>query len=200
MNLFDLLLLVSVLGSVVSLVMATTLAIRGHREPAGRLLRRLGLYLLLYLGLSIVVSYLKPQRILAVGEPWCFDDWCLAVDRVIEGPADSYTTDLRLMSSARGISQRANGAWIYLIDQQGQRHAPAPTPGEVPLDVVLGPGEVRQTTRTFVMPAGVRPVGLVTGHGGGYCGIMNLLIIGNATCLFGKPTMVGLAKERSGPE
>lgn len=200
MNLFDLLLLVSVLGSVVSLVMAATLAIRGHRARAGRLLRRLGLYLLLYLGLSVVVSYLRPQRVLSVGEPWCFDDWCLTVDRVTEGPAGSYTTDLRLTSRARGISQRANGAWIYLIDQQGQRYAPAPAPDDVPLDVVLGPGEVRQTARTFLLPAGVRPIGLVTGHGGGYCGMMDLLVIGNATCLFGKPTMIGLANQLSATE
>jgi hypothetical protein len=200
MNLFDLLLLVSALGSVVSLVMAATLAIRGHRQRAGRRLRRLGIFVLVYLGLSILVSFLKPQRVLAIGDPWCFDDWCLAVDRVTEGPADSYTTDLRLMSSARGISQRANGAWIYLIDQQGQRYAPVSAPDEVPLDVMLGPGEVRQTTRRFIMPAGVRPIGLVTGHGGGYCGMMNLLIIGNATCLFGKPTMIGLANQLSGTE
>jgi hypothetical protein len=58
--------------------------------------------------------------------------------------------------------------------------------------VLLGPGETRATTRHFVLPAGVRPVGLITGHGGSYCGAMDILVIGQAGCLFGRPTMIGL--------
>jgi hypothetical protein len=193
MTLFDLLFLLAALGTVVSVVLAGALAISGRRGPAGRVLRAVGICVLVYLGLGIVMALLKPQQVLAVGDPWCFDDWCLAVDRVTESPADTYTFDLRLMSRARRVSQRAHGAWIYVIDQEGRRYAPASEPHEVPLDVLLEPGETRQTTRTFMMPVGVRPIGLVTGHGGGYCGPMTLLIIGDAGCLFGKPTMIGLA-------
>ena len=195
MTIFDLLFLAVALSSIVSLLVVGVLALLGRRAKALRLVLALAVGLAIYLGASTIVAFVKPQRVMAVGDPWCFDDWCLAVERMSERPADQralYSFDLRMFSRARRVSQRANGAWIYLMDAQGRRYAPMPDPTEVPLDVLLAPQEIRQTTRTFTMPTGTRPVGLVTGHPGGYCGPMKLLIIGNAGCLFGKPTMIGL--------
>jgi hypothetical protein len=194
---FDLLFLVVALVSIVSLLAAAAMAAFGRRSKALRLAGRLAVFLAVYLGVSVTVAFLTPQRVRPVENPWCFDDWCFAVDRMSERRTDQqalYTFDLRIFSRAGRVSQRANGAWIYLIDAQGPRYAPTPAPNEIPLDVLLAPEEVRQTIRTFAMPAGVRPVGLITGHGGGYCGVMKLLIIGNAGCLFGKPSMIGLSR------
>jgi hypothetical protein len=73
---------------------------------------------------------------------------------------------LRIYSTARGISQRANGAWIYLIDEQGRRYSTNPDPSATPLTVKLGPEQSVSTSRAFEVPADVRTLGLITGHGG----------------------------------
>jgi len=130
---------------------------------------------------------------MSIGDPWCFDDWCLTVVSVDRTPGPSqvsYNVELRISSRARRVAQRANGAWIYLIDEQGRRYSPDPAPSAVPLDVLLQPGESATTLRVFRVPPDARELGLITGHGGPFCGPMDLLIIGSGGCLFGKPTMI----------
>src|SRR5262249_23046755 len=48
--------------------------------------------------------------------------------------------DLRISSRARRVTQRANGAWLFLFDASGHRYAPQPDPSAVPLDVRPGRG------------------------------------------------------------
>jgi len=43
-----------------------------------------------------------------------------------------------------------------------------------------------------MVPADVRTLGLVTGHPGPYCGPFNVLIIGQAVCLFGRPDTIAI--------
>jgi hypothetical protein len=192
-TIFDLLFLFAVLATLVALGTTLILAIAGRRTASFRTLRGLGVSAAGYLVVGFAVSLLEPQRVLSVGEPWCFDDWCLTVENVTAsstaaGP--SYEVALRLSSRARRVSQRARGAWLYLIDGHGQRYAPEAGGSAAPLDTLLGPGESLTTSRSFHLPAGVRPVGLVTGHGGPYCGPMSLLVIGASGCLFHRPPMV----------
>jgi hypothetical protein len=193
MSIFDLLFLLMVFASLVMLAAAALLAVRGKFKHSLRTLSGLGICLAVYLATGLAVSFLKPQRVIAVGDAWCFDDWCLTVETVRQTPASSqvaYDVGLRISSRARGVAQRANGAWIYLIDKQGQRYSPDPDLSQVPLDIRLRPGESIVTSRTFQIPAGVQELGLITGHGGHYCGPMDILIIGQSGCLFQKPTMI----------
>jgi len=195
MTVFDLTFLAVALGTVIVLLRSAAIAVRGNGARALRVLRTLGLFWAVYLGLGLVLSAVRPQRFVAVGTPWCFDDWCLTLDGIVERPAGDhveYTAALTLSSRARRIRQRARGAWIYLVDDAHQRYAAEPDPTDTPLDVELGPQEARSTSRRFVLPAGRRPAGLITGHGGPYCGVMNVLILGDAGCLFGKPAMIRL--------
>ena len=129
------------------------------------------------------------------GDPWCFDDWCLTVESVRSTPGpteNSYQVGLRVFSRARRVSQRAKGAWIYLIDEHGHRYSPQPDPSAVPLDVMLQPGESITTSRLFRVPREVHQLGLITGHGGAYCGAMVFLVIGDSGCLFRKPALIRL--------
>ncbi len=195
MTLLDLAFLAVALGTVVTLLWSVGSALRGNAGGALRVLRMLGLFWVAYLTIGLVISAVRPQRLIPTGTDWCFDDWCLTLNTMMARPIGDrveYTATLRLSSQARRIRQRANGAWIYLVDGAHERYAPEPDSTETPLDVELGPQEVVATSRHFVLPAGRPPVALVTGHGGPYCGPMNLLIIGNAGCLFGKPTMIPL--------
>lgn len=194
MTIFDLIFLLAVLLSAVTLVLAAIAAIRGKGARSLKILRAWGIGVVIYCTCALSVSFLTPQHIVAIGNPWCFDDWCLTVEGVKPAPVDgavSYRVDLRLSSRARRVSQRALGAWIYLIDDAGHRYAPDSDPSAVPLDVRLGPEESVTTSRTFRVPAGVTHLGLITGHGGPYCR-MEVLIIGSGGCVFNKPAMIGI--------
>lgn len=193
MTILDLLFLIAALAAAATLGAAAVLAFRRRRDRALRLLRRLGLAAAVYLVVSLGVSWASPQRVLKMGDEWCFDDWCLAVLDVHTSGADAtatYVVDLRLHSKARRVSQRAGGAWILAMDAAGRRYAPEPDSSAVPLDVRLDPGQSVMTSRTFRVGRSVRGLSIVTGHGGPYCGPMDLLVIGAGGCLFGKPTMI----------
>jgi len=192
-TILDLVFLLAVLCSAVVLIGVVVLAMRGRFRRAGRVL---GVYVIAaaaYVALGVIVSGIARQRVIAIGDPWCFDDWCLTAERVTRAPDGAtalYHADLRIASRARRVTQRANGAWLFLIDASGRRYAPEPDSSAVPLDALLRPGESLATARVFRMPADARAVGLVTGHGGSYCGVMSFLVVGQSGCLFHKPTMI----------
>lgn len=193
MSVFDLLFLLAFLASVVTLATTAISAARGRRAQSLKILRIYGICAAGYLLTAAAVAILKPQRVIPVGDPWCSDDWCLTVEKVVRTPAPpqvSYEVDLRISSQARRVTQRAKGAWIYLIDDRGHRYSPDPNRPSVPLDVLLQPGESVTTSRTFRVPAEVRQLGLISGHGGPYCGSMSILIIGQGGCLFKKPALI----------
>lgn len=193
MSLFDLFFLAAFAAAFVTIVVAIGLAIAGRRRNAVRLLKVLGICAMVYIAVGLGVSVVRPQRVVNVGDPWCFDDWCLQVETVSKTSQPvwiTYRVEMRVFSRARRITQAARGAWLYLIDEHGKRYAPDVAPSETPLDVRLQPMQSMTTTRVFQVPAGVQIVGLVTGHGGPYCGAMNILVIGESGCAFNKPTMI----------
>lgn len=193
LTIFDLLFLLAALASVVTLAVAATFAVRGPRRRALKIIRVYGVCVLAYLTVGVATAFLKPQRVMPTRDPWCFDDWCLAVEQVSQTPSQqgtSYRVELRIISRAGRVAQRARGAWIYLIDDQGRLYSPDPDPSAVPLDILLQPHESVTTSRTFRVSADVHGLGLLTGHGGPYCGPMAFLVIGESGCLFKKPTMI----------
>jgi len=193
MSIFDLLFILAFLSSFVYLVVVVITGLRGRRQQALKLLRNWGIFLAAYFAIGMAVSWLKPQKIIAVGDPWCFDDWCLMVEKTTPtagASQTSYKIDMKIFSRAGRISQRANGAWLYLIDEQGRLYAPEPNASDVPLNVLLGPNESVSMSRIFKVRPDVQRLGLITGHGGPYCGAMTLFIIGESGCLFHKPSMI----------
>ena len=193
MSLFDLLFLLAVLASVVTGVVAAACFVRGARGRAFRILRLYAIVALAYLIAGLAVAFVTPQRVIRTGDPWCFDDWCLTVEKVSRTPGrleSTYRAELRIFSRAQRVAQRAKGAWIYLIDDGGRRYSPDLDPSAPPLDVLLQPNESVNTGRVFRVPNDVQGLGLVTGHGGPYCGAMAFLIIGQSGCVFKKPSMI----------
>jgi Zn-dependent protease with chaperone function len=193
MNIFDLLFLLAVLLSLVTIATASVLVLRGRRAQALKILGVYAICALTYLLAGVAVSYFTAQRVIPAGQPWCFDDWCLTVESVEKIPASRQIycrVGLRIFSRARRVNQRALGAWIYLIDDRGRRYSPDADQAAAPLDVQLQPNESVATSRIFRVPNDARSLGLITGHGGPYCGPMSLLVIGESGCLFKKPTMI----------
>lgn len=195
MSIFDLILILGFLASIATLIATAVAFIQGRRATVARILRIYGVGVLSYFAVDFAFAYLGPQRVIAMATPWCFDEWCLTVTRATHSlgvETQTYDVDFELSSQARRKAQRANGAWVYLIDDQGRRYAPEAKSSDVPLNTLLQPSEWIAASRQFRVRANIRHIGLVTGHGGPYCGPMNILIIGSGGCLFQKPAVIRL--------
>lgn len=191
MTIFDLVFILVFLTSGASLIRILYLGLRKRREKAWRLTKYLGLFLGIYLGIVLSASFAMPQRTLQVGDQECYDDWCIAVERVERSNAPtslSYAVTLRLSSRARRVAQRENGVVVYLLDADGRRYDPAPDQSAPPLNVLLQPQQSVATTRVFTVPTNVQVRGLVIAHEGGIQ--MGWFIIGGGPCH--KPTLVRL--------
>jgi hypothetical protein len=170
MSPFDLLFILLFLTSVVTLLTAAVAAIRGRR--AAGILRVWAICFAAYMALVFVVALATPQRVYAVGEDRCFDDWCIAVEAADRSPAPQgilYTVTLRVSSRARRVTQREKGASVYLTDDRGRRFDAAPDPSAEPLDIPLEPGQAARAKRTFLVPPDAHDVGLAFFHEGSYC-------------------------------
>lgn len=193
MTIFDLIFLAGVLASAITVVAAAIAALRGRGAKAARILVVYAVCVVVYIAISVGAAFLRPQRIRSTFEPWCFDDWCLQVQKVDSAPAGpkiAYAVKFRVYSTARRATQRAKGAWIYLFDERHRLYAPNPDASATPLDVELAPLEAVDTSRVFELPADTQTLGLITGHPGRYCGPFSVLFIGQATCLFDRPEMI----------
>jgi hypothetical protein len=210
-TIFDLLFILVFLASVVTLGAAGVAALRGHRRRAFRLLVGWAISAAIYLGAVVVVALTSPQRILAIGEDRCFDDWCVAVedvtvvrelgpgDRVVRADGLFYVVTLRLSNHGRGRAQRASSAAVHLIDErgrmyevseQGQQAFEAQYGPALPLTSTVGVGQFLNTVRVFDLPADAHGIGLTVAHPVGPS--PGLFIIGDDASLFHKPTIIRL--------
>ena len=191
MTVFDLIFSGVFFATVIMLTAAAVAALRGRRRRALGLLRGMGVFLTVYLGIVVVTSLVSPRRMIHLKEPQCFDDWCVSVDQVDLNrmPADAAilcTVTLRLYSRARGRPQRENGVLVYVLDDQGRRYGPQEDPQAVPFNVLLNPGESVHAVRRFLVPADAQNPGLVIAHGR----FPGVFIIGDDQSLFHQPSVV----------
>ena len=108
--------------------------IRGQGARALGILGGCAVCAVVYLGIVVLVSLFWPRRVLQVGEPRCFYEWCIAVEGVHRTPGNagvSYVVNLRLSSSAR-VAQRNRNVIVYLTDDRGRRYDPAPQTRQLP--------------------------------------------------------------------
>jgi hypothetical protein len=165
---YDLLFIVVFLTGVGTLTVAAALAFHGRHTRALVILRRLALWTAIYVGIVYLATALSKQVVLRLGEPQCFDDWCIAVDGLQRTPMNAtlqYDITLRIFSRARRVAQRENGAKnVYLVDARWKRYNPVPAGREVPLNILLQPGESVTAARRFELPADDRNVGLMLDH------------------------------------
>jgi hypothetical protein len=190
---FDLLFIAVFLASVVTLLSAAVLAIRGRGADALVRLRTWCICVGAYLAVVVLSSVFWPRTVLEVGEQRCFDDWCIAVENASRQEAQggvSYLVTLRLSSTALRVTQRENNVVVYLADQSGRRYDPAPDPSAVAMNVQLAPQESVAAIRSFAVPADARELGLVIDHEGGFP--IGWFIAGYETW-FHKPTIVRLS-------
>jgi hypothetical protein len=205
MNVFDVLLIFSVLA--VLLVMLVSLFAIVTRRWA--LLKRLSQGVLIYAsiyGLVLIgVSLLSPQQVLAMHQRRCFDDWCVSVERVERQPAIGevkaqgtfYLVMIQVTSRAKRVSQREQIAAVYLLDEHGMRYdlsaegqqaLDAAGRGGQPLDSLVEAGGSFTYSAVFDLPSTAAQPGLVISHGA----FPGVIIIGDDQSFLHKPTVVQL--------
>ena len=165
MTLFDLLFLLVTFTTMLSLLAAAGLAVARRGQKSLRLLRGLGIGLLVYFAAIILVSLVSPRRTFDLGDAQCFDDFCIAATSA-QRNGDSYTVGLRISSRARRVAQRERNLMVYLVDRANRRFDPIANPADTSLASLLEPGQAIDVTRTFPVPPSVRDVDLVITHGG----------------------------------
>ncbi|MDQ2903875.1 MAG: DUF4352 domain-containing protein [Chloroflexota bacterium] len=169
----------------------------------------LGSFLVVYAVVLLSVSLLSPQRVLAMHQDRCFDDWCHSVERVVPqstvGNAPMvvtahgtfYLVTVRVSSRARGITQRALDAQVYMLDASDQRYDPdasgqqaldATGQGGLRLDSKVAPGGSFTCTVVFDLPKGSSHLALVVTHGL----FPDVLVIGSEQSFLHKPTIFQL--------
>jgi hypothetical protein len=209
MMIFDLLFIFVVLASAAALVFAAVSALLARRQRALTVLGGYAVGIVIYLGVVAFVGLISPQRIFAVGEDRCFDDWCVAVADVtavtelgegadrVRANGQFYVVTLRLSNHARGRSQRVSSAAVHLIDdkeqlfevsQSGQAAFEAQNGPALPLTSLLEVGQSINTVRVFDIPADSHHVGLTIVHPVGPA--PGLFIIGDDASLFHKPAII----------
>jgi len=209
MTIFDLVLLLAVLGCMLALFALCYFLLRRQWTRVRRVSLALGSLLVLYAVVLLSVSLLSPQHIFAIHQDRRFDDWCLSVERVVQQPSvgasptiitargEFYLVTVRISSRAKVITQRALDIQVYLLDASSQRYDPSPTgqqaldatgQGGQPLFSELVPGGSFTRTIVFDLPKGSSHLALVVSHGL----FPDLLVIGGEQSFLHKPTLIEL--------
>lgn len=114
-----------------------------------------------YLGAIVLVSLLTPQRIVSIGDSYCWDLWCVGIQKVNiapQGPTALYTAEVALSTDSTNVQQlRADPGgkqFFYVTDEQGHRFpVQSPSPAA---DITIKAGESVKSSLIFSAPANAR--------------------------------------------
>src|SRR5260370_30851365 len=163
MTIFDLVLILAILGSVLTLCVLFFFLLRREGRRARHVALALFSCVVLYAAVLVSVSLFSPERVLTMHQDRCFDDWCLSVERVVQQPTVGvaptvvrahgafYLVTVRVSSQAKATSQRALDAQASLLDARGQRFDPS-APGHQPPDATWQGGQALSSTLAPVGP------------------------------------------------
>ena len=147
MSIFELLFVVGLSATFVTLIVAAVQLARGNRSGALARLRILSLCIAAYLMVDIAAALASSREVHKAGEPQCFDDWCIRVMGASRRPDGLLEVALQLFSRAKRVSQGERGTAAYLIDAHGHRSDPLPDPATVGFDTILKPGQAVDAVR-----------------------------------------------------
>jgi hypothetical protein len=112
-----------------------------------------------YLAAILLVSLFAPRLIVNIGDGYCYDTWCIGVQRVnttFDGQNILYTAEVRIFSDANRVPTSRAKDFLYARDERGRRFPLVQDSSLLPVDVTLDPGQSVQTSLTFLAPANAR--------------------------------------------
>src|SRR5579862_9725021 len=111
-----------------------------------------------YLAMVLIVALLTPQTIVNIGDGYCWDLWCLGVERVNSVPQGQNvlcTAQVRIFSDANSVPTFREKSFLYVTDEQGRRLPVLPqSPDVPPIDLKINPTDSVTTSFSFLVPAG----------------------------------------------
>ncbi len=150
-----------------------------------------------YLCVLIGVSLGQREKVVAMGEPQCFDDMCFTVTRAEEVPGFLIRDGRRLIRVTVRVTNRGRKAQseglisAYLVDSKGRLWEPSPGVNGVGLTVRVSGGNSVSSEPIFKVAYDAAGLGLVLTHGRWQPGV---LVIGGSDSLFHKKTVVALGR------
>jgi hypothetical protein len=170
---------------------------RGERQRVRRGVAWLVGVWVVYLCVVIGVSLGQRQRVVAMGEPQCFDEMCFAVTRVEEVPGFLIRDGRRLLRVSVQVTNKGRKAQrerlirAYLMDGQGRRWEMSPGVNGVELTARVAGGGSVVSEPVFKVAGDASGMGLVLTHGLWQPG---LLVIGDSDSLLHRKTVVTLGR------
>src|SRR5882757_4869151 len=170
---------------------------RGERQRVRQGLAWLAAVWVVYLCVVIGVSLGQGQRVVAVGEPQCFDEICFRVIRVEEVPGFLIRDGRRLFRVSVQVTNKGRKAQrdelirAYLVDGQGRRWEMSPGVNGVELTARVAGGGSAVSEPVFKVAADASGFGLVLTHGRWQPGV---LVIGDSDSLWHRKTVVDLGR------
>lgn len=197
MNLRELLLLGMVGWTAIGIVGTTaSLYKRERRKAVSGLAWIVGVWVV-YLGVLLGVSLKQKQRVVAIGEPQCFDEMCFTVTGVSE-PDGMPSQDLRrLVQVSVRIANKGrkpdseSRIQAYLIDAQGRLWGETPGLSGVRLTTRVPAGRSVLSEPVFAVAADATGLRLIFTHGHWQPGV---LVIGNSDSLLHRRTVTPLGR------
>jgi hypothetical protein len=197
MRLTELLLLGLVGWTAVGLAGIAVSQWRGERHRVLRGIAWIAGIWAVYLCVLAAVSASQRQRILAIGEPQCFDDMCFTVTGVQEVPGFLIRDGRRLVRLSVKVANRGRKAQserlieAYLVDSQGRLWEESHGVNGIGLTARVPGGESVVSEPVFKVSADATGLGLILTHGRWQPGV---LVIGDSDSWLHKKTMVDLGR------
>jgi hypothetical protein len=170
---------------------------RGERQRVRRGIAWLIGVWVVYLSVVIGVSLGQRQRVVAMGEPQCFDEMCFRVIQAEEVPGFLIRDGRRLLRVSVQVTNKGRKAQreglirAYLVDAQGRRWEMSPGVNGVELTARVAGGGSVVSEPVFKVAADASGLGLVLTHGRWQPGV---LVIGDSDSLLHRKTVVALGR------
>ena len=154
---------------------------------------------LVYLGILLAVSLKQKQRVVAMGQPECFNSMCFTVMQVDEIAGLPLQDGRRLVRVRIGVSNRGHKRTgddriqAYLIDAQGRQWGEMPGLSGVRLTARVGPGDSVVSEPVFAVATDATELKLIFTQGKRQPG---LLVIGDTDSLLHQRTIIPLEPVR----
>ncbi|WP_353068148.1 hypothetical protein RBB75_11225 [Tunturibacter empetritectus] len=171
--------------------------LRGERARVRRGTAWLAAVWVVYLSVLIAVSLGQKQRVVAVGQPQCFDEMCFTVTGVEEVKGFMVRDGRRLVRVTVRVTNRGRSAQserliqVYLTDAQGRRWEESAGVNGVGLATKVGGGASVVSEPIFNVAGDATDLRLVLTHGWKQPG---LLVIGDSDSVLHRKTVVELGR------
>lgn len=195
MNFRELLLLVLTCWTIVGALGVALSLFRQQRHKAMRNIGWMAIVWAVYLAVLVGTSLLQRQKIVAFGQPQCYDEMCFTVLASDQLPGyllrdGSYLLRVRINVTNHGHHPESESLLeAYLVDRQGRQWHEVPGLSGIRLTTRIPAGGSVVSEPVFKVAGDATGLGLVLTHGWKQPGV---LVIGNSDSLLHRPTVVQL--------